>query len=397
MCGGTLVPRKWQLLALGNWQRELRGVVSVVTGGGKTIFALLCICEFLQRYPEGRVSIVVPTVALLDQWFDAMVNVLGLRPEELSVYGGGERSEREHRVSLFVVNTGRTMARQLDSECPRMLIVDECHRVGSKENARVLQGNFVATLGLSATPVRQYDDGFERYIEPALGPIIFEYGYAEALEDGVIAPFELAHVRVAFLPDEEAAYDSATRALVKTYKLWEQGKASWERVKRLMLRRASIASGARMRTPVAGALVEAHRGDRTVVFFESIAAANQLHTLLQARGWNAALYHSKMGPDYRRDNLRLFRKGMVDVLVTCRALDEGADIPEATVGIVASSSASIRQRIQRMGRVLRRHPSKDTAIVYTLYVTDSEAARLQQESGRLTAVARVRWLEGRLT
>ena len=34
-------PRKWQKLALKEWFSGLKGVVSVTTGAGKTIFALL--------------------------------------------------------------------------------------------------------------------------------------------------------------------------------------------------------------------------------------------------------------------------------------------------------------------------------------------------------------------
>jgi superfamily II DNA or RNA helicase len=59
-------PRSWQQAALARWKDGLRGVVSVVTGGGKTVFAELCILEFLARYPDGLIFIVVPTAALLD-------------------------------------------------------------------------------------------------------------------------------------------------------------------------------------------------------------------------------------------------------------------------------------------------------------------------------------------
>ena len=54
--------------------------------------------------------------------------------------------------------------------------VDECHRIGSRENSRILNGLHVATLGLSATPRREYADAFEAVIEPALGPVIYQLG-----------------------------------------------------------------------------------------------------------------------------------------------------------------------------------------------------------------------------
>ena len=83
----------------------------------------------------------------------------------------------------------------------------------------------------------------------------------------------------------------------------------------------------------------------------------------------------------------MFREHQIDVLVTCRALDEGVDIPGATVGIVAAATSSRRQRIRRLGRVLRRAESKPFADVYTLYGLDTERKQLELECEALAGVA----------
>ena len=51
-----------------------------------------------------------------------------------------------------------------------------------------------------------------------------------------------------------------------------------------------------------------------------------------------------------------------------KALDEGVDIPRTEVGIFTSSTGNPRQYIQRRGRVLRKHPDKDIAIIYDMIV-----------------------------
>ena len=71
-------------------------------------------------------------------------------------------------------------------------------------------------------------------------------------------------------------------------------------------------------------------------------------------------------------------------MVTCRALDEGINVPETDVAIVASSTGSVRQRIQRLGRVLRPAPGKQRARIYTIYVSKPEEERLIKEAGKLT-------------
>ena len=146
-----------------------------------------------------------------------------------------------------------------------------------------------------------------------------------------------------------------------------------------------------MRVPAAVHLVEQNRGDRTLIFHERIASAEAIHHLLESRGARATLYHSGVDPAVRRDNLRLFRRGVFDVLVTCRALDEGVNVPETRVAVIASSTASSRQRIQRLGRVLRPSPGKDAAVVYTIFATEVERRRLDRDVGSAGADS-VAWL-----
>jgi superfamily II DNA or RNA helicase len=82
---------------------------------------------------------------------------------------------------------------------------------------------------------------------------------------------------------------------------------------------------------------------------------------------------------------------MIEILVCCRALDEGVDVPESEVAIIAASTSSNRQRIQRMGRVIRIHTSKDIAKIYTIYITDREEEKLKLEEQELSSIAKFKW------
>jgi superfamily II DNA or RNA helicase len=84
---------------------------------------------------------------------------------------------------------------------------------------------------------------------------------------------------------------------------------------------------------------------------------------------------------------------MLEILVCCRALDEGVDVPEADVAIIAASTASSRQRIQRIGRVIRVHRNKESARIYTLYVTEREEEYLRGEEQRLSSILNFKWFE----
>ena len=370
-------------------------MASVVTGGGKTVFAQMCMIAFKETYPDGKYLIVVPTTALLDQWYVSLREDLHVPPEDIACFSGDEKPSKSRAVNLIVLNTARSVAPRIASQGPTFLIVDECHRAGSPVNALALGGEHNATLGLSATPQREYDDGFQTRVAAVLGPIIYEYDYTEAYEDKVIAPFDLTNVRIKLLADEQAEYDKLTKRLAIESRKAASHPEMNERIVRLLQLRATVSATATMRIPVAAKIAESNLGKRTILFHERVDAANKLLHILSERKRSATIYHSGIGPSVRRDNLRLYRQGVFDILICCRALDEGVNVPETSVAIVASSTASVRQRIQRLGRVLRPAPGKKTATIYTLYATDQEERRLVNEAKRLEGIGEIIWSRAR--
>jgi superfamily II DNA or RNA helicase len=385
-----LEPREWQRRALLAWiEAGYRGVVEVVTGGGKTVFAELCASRVPER-PELRFVVVVPTQALVDQWFVSLQDEVGLRTDQIGTWSGEGRPDNAPLFNLMVINTARWAAPSLAARFPTMLIVDECHRAGSPTNAQALTGAHVATLGMSATPWREYDDAFDEIVSPALGPVVFSYGVDDARADGIVSPFDLINVGVQMLPDESKEYENLTARIRRAHHHADEAEGD-ERIKALLLRRGRVSARAAMRVPVTVKLVDRHRGARTLVFHEEVAPAERIYRRLLERGHSATIYHSKIAESVRRDNLRLFRQGVFDVLVSCRALDEGVNIPEAQVAIIAAASASERQRIQRLGRVLRPAPEKEAAVIYTLYATEVEERRLASEAATLESAESVTW------
>ena len=388
----TKAPRAWQTTALNAWLPSFTGIASVVTGGGKTMFAEMCMQAFRARHLNGRFVIVVPTLALLDQWYVSLREDLRVPDNSISIYSGDSQPREPNTVNLMVMNTARACAPPLFSIGPTMLIVDECHRAASASNARALTGSPTATLGISATPEREYDDLFTTVLVPALGPVIFRYDYNQALKDGAIVPFDLVNVYADMAPAEQERYDRLTRDVARTFCRYQRGDVGRDVLDSKLRRRARLSATSLRRIPVTVRLAEQARGSRTIVFHENIDAAESILRILLARNFNATIYHSRIAPQMRRDNLRLYRQAVFEVLVTCRALDEGVNVPETTVAIVAASTSSLRQRIQRLGRVLRPARDKERARIYTIYMTKVEEERLLREVDGLVDTQSVVWM-----
>jgi superfamily II DNA or RNA helicase len=353
-----------------------------VTGGGKTVFALACIAD---ASPDAAL-VLVPTVALLDQWWEETASFFSLGLDEVNIISG-RRGLRTGTVNIAVLNTAMrlTDGRKVP---PCFLVVDECHRAASARFRKALDVPKVASLGLSATPDRQYDDGLTDVLIPALGPVIYRYTYADALADRVIVPFALRNVIFELEEDRQAEYDKLTRAIARSV---ARNGADAEQSVALMLRRSRVLNLSLNRVRLALKIVAAHRGQRILVFHEDIEACNLIDEILRDNRVLSGVYHSKLSLRERADVLGRYRRGDVEVLVTCRALDEGFNVPETEVGVIAASTATRRQRIQRLGRVLRPAAGKDAAVVYSLVASGPEVARLKDEESELEGVADVSW------
>ncbi|AGY60724.1 DEAD/DEAH box helicase [Gloeobacter kilaueensis] len=377
--------REWQRKALFQWeQASHKGIVSVVTGGGKTIFALACI----DKLQPNTVLIVVPTVALLDQWWEEAANYFDLALDEIYIVEKVKRL-RTGTINLAVLNTASKLENKVDSS-PCFLIVDECHKAASPTFSSVLLLPKIASLGLSATPERPYDDGLNETLIPALGPLIYKYTYRDALQDGVIVPFTLNNIVFELEEDRKQEYDRLTKSIARSIQRY--GIEAQETVS-LLLRRTRVLNLSLNRVRLALRLVAAHRGKRVLVFHEDIEACNIIYQVLEKYNFKAGIYHSKLTLRQRVSMLSLYRRGEIEILVTCRALDEGFNVPETEIGIIAASTATRRQRIQRLGRVLRPAGGKSAAIIYTLVATIPEISRLRDEEIELQGMATITWNE----
>lgn len=383
------VARAWQEKALAAWHAAGRhGIAEVVTGAGKTYFAMLCMEFFRANVPAATSIVVVPTNVLLDQWIGELISFFGVPYTDIIVLTGRSRVVQS-RIHVGVINTVSKIAGK--PGCPEvLLVVDECHRAGSEKFREALNFPAVASLGLSATPERQYDDALNTVLIPKLGPVIFSYDYRQALADGVIVPFALHNIRFKLEADEQDQYDKLTRRIaLAVSKYGIEDPRSIE----LLIRRTRISNLSVNRVKIALKLVAKNPRRQILIFHEDIDACEVIRNALESVGVTVAAYHSKLTLQQRALALSAFRQGAISVLVSCRALDEGFNVPEAEIGIVAASTATYRQRIQRLGRILRPSAGKTHAEIYTLVGTEPEFKRLSEEASHVDDIAYVTWNE----
>lgn len=407
----------WQKNCLKEWRdNEFHGIVHVVTGAGKTVMALGAI-RLLQKscsFPIC-VRVVVPTASLARQWTAAMRRFLPdcasgvCRPGQ---YGGGRKDRADRRYMVYVVNSAREVLpahilQDLKKGRGVLLIADECHHYASPENRNIFQflksRVFLAcpavkeryfSLGLSATP---WIAGYDSVLVPALGKEIYRYGFKEAAHERMVCPFAVYQIALSFTAEEMQSYDAyggQLRILQKRLfqaqpflmemdrqhffaylhrQAAEDPESLAARFLNLLLARSQITYMARARSAcVLDLIKELGLSRQILIFGERIEQTEAVYReLCRLYGNRVGRYHSALPSAARRQILERFQTGEIRILAACRALDEGVDVPAASVGIILSGASVNRQRVQRLGRILRKNEGKSMACMYYLYVKES--------------------------
>jgi len=371
--------REWQENAFPLWWAKKRGIIKVVTGGGKTVFAIHCLRKYLEEEPNKSILIVVPSIALLDQWYEGIS--LNFKSKDIALNGGGEQITDLSKVCITTIDSLKNIISKVDQD-NTLLIIDECHKIGTEKRGEMLTGNWHATLGLSATPERDYDDNFYIIIKKILGDIIFDYDYIDAREDEVIVNFKLLYAYAEMTEAENDKYKDFTKKIQRRAATIGGNNMNDYPLKMLIFNRARMVKNSKNRIPFGVELLQKHKRDSWIVFTENKKQAKEFNKIINKKGYKSAIYNTDLDNAEREENLNNFKSGNLNVLVSCTALDEGFDMPEADGAMILSASSSKRQRIQRMGRVLRITANKENALIVTVYSSNTEYVKLKEESNR---------------
>jgi DNA or RNA helicases of superfamily II len=90
--------REWQEKAFPKWWAKKQGIVKVVTGGGKTFFAIFCLKKYLEKDPTKKILIIVPSIALLDQWYESLSQ--SFSDNDIGLNGGGEQASSSTKICI---------------------------------------------------------------------------------------------------------------------------------------------------------------------------------------------------------------------------------------------------------------------------------------------------------
>ncbi|MCS7121940.1 MAG: DEAD/DEAH box helicase family protein [Archaeoglobaceae archaeon] len=354
--------RDYQLEAVEKWMQSKKGCIVLPTGSGKTHIAL----EIIKRLSVSSI-VIVPTLSLVEQW-----------KEKLSIFGKqwiGEFTGQKKELKPITVSTYDSAHINIDKLGNKFLLMifDEVHHLPAESYRSIAEMSASPyRLGLTATYERS--DGLHNLIPELVGGKVFEL-YPEDLRGKYLADYEIRRFFIPLTEEEEKEYREKAKVFKEYIKMagirlesiedfqkivMATGKdqmayealRSWEEAKR-------IAFNSKNKLKKLKELLETHRSEKIIIFTRH----NELVYKISKTFFIPAITH-RTSDEEREKILDGFRKGVFKAIVSSQVLDEGIDVPDASVGIIVSGTGSSREFVQRLGRILR--PKKDKSILYEL-------------------------------
>jgi superfamily II DNA or RNA helicase len=371
-----LEPRPFQFESIEKWKANERcGVIVLPTGAGKTHVATMAI-EMCGR----QTLVVVPTLDLMNQWYDLLLTTFNA---EIGLIGGGF-----YEIGAITVTTYASAFRHQERLGNQfgLVIFDECHHLpseGYKYAAEFAIAPF--RLGLTATPERS--DAGESFLEELIGKFVYRLE-AQQLAGEYLADYVVERVEVELSAEERAEYNRE-RAIFRDFvraknipfgsldgwKIFVMQSARSEDGRRAMKayrNSKKIALGTEAKIRVLQDLLVRHKRDKVLIFTHENEMVYQI-----SKGFLIPAITHETNVKERRRWLEAFNSGDVLALATSKVLNEGVNIPDASVAIILSGSGSSREHIQRLGRILRKHEDKQ-AVLYEVVTRGTTEERISQ-------------------
>ncbi|HEV7147037.1 MAG TPA: DEAD/DEAH box helicase [Pedococcus sp.] len=381
--------RAWQQAALAAYLRATpRDFLAVATpGAGKTTYALRLATELMDRDVIRAVTIVAPTEHLKTQWSEAAARV-GIHIDPKFSNSSARHSSEYDGVALTYAQVASRPAlhRARTEETPTLVILDEVHHGGDTlswgDAIREAFEPATRRLALTGTPFRS-DTSPIPFVTYAPGPdgirrssADYTYGYAEALQDGVVRPVLFLAYGGAMRWRTRAGDEVAARlgepltkdAMAHAWRTALDPKGEW--IPSVLAAADKRLTQVRRGVPDAAGLVIASNQTAARAYariLESITGTKPTVVLSDDAGSSARIEE--------------FGAGDARWMVAVRMVSEGVDVPRLCVGVYATSTSTPLFFAQAVGRFVRARRRGETASVFlpSVPVILEHAARLEEE------------------
>jgi superfamily II DNA or RNA helicase len=401
---------KDQLEAVDAWvSNGYKGSIIYSTGTGKTEIAFECAkrasAEAIVHPKDNNILFhhnsnddainsnsfnilfLVPRIILVEQNINRLIKY-GISQYRIGAYFGERKEMREITISTYqsVINDLNLIYHS------NMIVFDEVHLISDTATTlrKIFDAVIAATthsqkkpllLGLTAT-IDEQDPKYNTIL--SLLPPVKKYMIKDAVKDKRLAQPVVIPIKVNLTHNEKKIYDECS---AKIRNISEFLNTSDPKSLSSLLRKGGHTAGlvrawfANVKNrknlincaenkllAAVGIIATKHPSERIMVFSETIESIQKLKEMLQNKGIESMMIDSKLKSKERQKILSEWGKEFFPLL-SVHTLEIGYDVPEVRVAIILATTSNMNQIVQRIGRIVRKTEGKDTALIYTIYLS----------------------------
>ena len=387
----------YQKDAIINWKNNnYRGIFDMATGTGKTYTGLGAITQ-LYKDKRGKLAVIIvcPYQHLVDQWVD---DILSFNINPIIGHSSSEQRDFKQKFKMaimdynlgvrnffcFVCTNGTFATDYIQTQINNirgdvLLVVDEAHNFGATNLKQTLIPKFNYRLALSATLERHGDEEGTQVLLNYFEKKCIQFSLEEAIEKKFLTPYEYHPIVVYLTKEELSEYHRLSKELSKCIIKKNEKSKLTERGKVIAQKRSRVVAGAYNKTFALAKEIKPYKKDNHILVYCGATTIDeqdkngddmrQIDAITELLGkelnMNVAQFTSREDSSTRDILKKKFSDGdYLQVLVAIKCLDEGVNIPTIKTAFILASTTNPKEYIQRRGRVLRKYPGKEFAIIY---------------------------------
>ena len=397
--------RPYQRDAKDAWfENNMRGIVKLATGLGKTPLAIKIIEIFLLENDKPFILIAVPTQLLVSQWKESLEDAG--HDSVIELMGNSNEWESKLKSAMLKCKIGRS--KQVVAVCtyhalcsdklkdsikdwkgPKLLVCDEVQHAWAPQFQKGLLQSYEYRLGLSATPERYMDDEGTAKMHAYFCGIVYEFGIGEAIPEYLV-PYKYHAEVVQLMSDEMIEYENLTKAIGRNIAI---NNGDIEEALPMILKRSKIVKNSESKWAAFEKILDSLPDMKNTLIYCSDKQIERVKRTLHARKIFAHEVTYQQPLKHREEIINLFNSGNYKVMVAMKVLDEGINVPGIERAIILASSGNPIEYIQRRGRILRKDGKKEDAEIYDIlvfpweripsYISDADISVIRKEVKRI--------------
>lgn len=392
----------YQKEAILQWENEgYKGIFDMATGTGKTFTGLGAASWLLKNNKRLAVIIVCPYQHLVEQWVEDIVR-FGFNPT-IAFSSSPQKKWKERlkddvidynleiidTMCLVATNATYTSAYVQDQiskiSGDILIVVDEAHNFGAMRLSKYLRQDIKYRLALSATLERHGDAEGTKALYDYFGNKCIEYDLERAIAEDKLTKYYYHPILVSLSPDELDKYRELSTKISKACKFKEDGKVELsEEAKTLLIQRARLVAGAIEKIDALKILMKDYVNDNQILVYcgatrpynpeldeseQDEEGERQIVMISKMLGLELgmAVRHftsNESAKEREQIKYQFAEVNPYQALIAIKCLDEGVNIPSIKTAFILASSTNPKEYIQRRGRVLRKYPGKEYAVIY---------------------------------